>query len=432
MNDLKYGYTADEYKKFRFNAWIYLLLFSLLYCAHYCSRLNFSNAQVAMTEFSSEEIGIITSALFWCYGIGHLINGRLGEIVGVRRFIVLSVVLSVITNIFMGLQSSVLVMAIIWGLNGFFQSMAWSPGISSLTAWWPGNKRGFATGFANAFSGFGEVAAKLMVLLGFALLPNLGWRSAFFVPVALPILILIIYIIFAKATPKSIGLKDYEEQDADKAENENEMAAIVKEKGALYPYLHLLKNKIFLVWVFVVFASGLARYGLATWIPKYLKEMGLGVSSSILTSIVLPIGMGIGTLVIPTLTDKFCPNNRLLAGVVSGLAAAACIVGFMFLKPTGVQLVLMMVLLFFAGFFIYAINGVVWTFAADVGGRFFASTAAGILDFAAYMGAAIQAMLFGFILGDGNWTVLFVSVAAFCFLIGIVSLVCSKNKKTKV
>ena len=240
---------------------------------------------------------------------------------------------------------------------------------------------------------------------------------------------LIIYIIFAKATPKSIGLKDYEEQDADKAEKENEMAAIVKEKGVFYPYLHLLKNKLFLVWVFVVFASGLARYGLATWIPKYLKEMGLGVSSSILTSIVLPIGMGIGTLVIPTLTDKFCPNNRLLAGVVSGLAAATCIIGFMFLKPTGVQLIVMMTLLFFAGFFIYAINGVVWTFAADVGGRVFASTAAGVLDFAAYMGAAIQAMLFGFILGDGNWNVLFISVAAFCFLIGIVSLVCSKKKK---
>ncbi len=428
MNKLKYGYNDAEYKKFRLNSWIYLLLFSFLYCAHYCTRLNFSNAQVMMTEFSSSEIGIVTSALFWCYGIGHLINGRLGEIVGVRKFIILSVILSVIANIVMGFQSSIIIMAIVWGVNGFCQSMAWSPGVSSLTAWWPGNKRGFATGFANAFSGFGEVAAKLMVLLGFALFPSLGWRSAFFVPAALPVIVLTIYIIFAKAGPKSVGLKDYEEEDQDKAEKENEMAAIVKEKGALYPYIHLLKNKVFLIWVFVVFSSGLARYGLATWIPRYLKGMGLEDSTSILTSIVLPIGMGIGTLIIPTLTDKFCPNNRLLAGVVSGFAAAMCIVGFMFLKAEGIQLILMMVLLFFAGFFIYAINGVVWTFAADVGGRVFASTAAGVLDFAAYMGAAIQAMLFGFILGDGHWNVLFLSVAAFCLAIAIVSLVCSKKK----
>lgn len=423
MKDFRYGYTAGEYKKFNRNAWLYLLLFSLLYCAHYCSRLNISN----ITAFSESELGIMTSTLFWCYGIGHLINGRLGEIVGVRRFIILSVLLSIIANIIMGFQNSILVMAIIWGVNGFVQSMAWSPGISSLTAWWPGDKRGFATGFANAFSGFGEVAAKLMVVLGFALFPMLQWRSAFFVPVVFPALMLVIYIIFAKEGPKSVGLKDYEEEDKYKAEKETEMAAIVKEKGALYPYFHLIKNKLFLVWVFVVFASGLARYGLATWIPKYLTTRGMEATSSILTSIVLPIGMGIGTFIIPTLTDKFCPNNRLLAAVVSGLGAAACIVGFIFLKPQGFQLVLMMILLFFAGFFIYAINGVVWTFASDVGGRIFSSTAAGVLDFAAYMGAAIQSMLFGFILGDGNWNILFVSVAAFCVLIAIVSILSSRK-----
>lgn len=430
MNKLKYGYNDAEYKKFRFNSWKYLLLFSFLYCAHYCTRLNLGNAQVAMNEFSSEDIGIMTSTLFWSYGIGHLINGRLGEIFGVRKFIIFSVILSVATNILMGFQSSIIVMAILWGFNGFFQSMAWSPGISSLTKWWPGDKRGFATGFANAFSGFGEVTAKLMVVLGFALLPQLGWRSAFFVPALLPIIMLIIYIIFAKSGPKSIGLKDYEEEDKEKADHEIEMAAIVKQKGKLYPYIHLIKNKMFLVWAFVVFASGLARYGLATWIPKYLNdETNLGVTVSILTSAILPIGMGIGTLVIPTLTDKFCPNNRLIAGVISGFASAACIIGFMLLNPQGIQLIIMMVLLFFAGFFIYAINGVVWTFAADVGGRVFASTAAGVLDFAAYMGAAIQSLLFGFILSKGNWSVLFISVSVFCFAIAVVSLINSRKKK---
>ena len=48
MKNSNYGYTPAEYKKFRLNAWVYLLLFSLLYCAHYCTRLNFSNAKVVM------------------------------------------------------------------------------------------------------------------------------------------------------------------------------------------------------------------------------------------------------------------------------------------------------------------------------------------------------------------------------------------------
>ncbi len=383
-----------------------------------------------MTEFSSEDIGILSSVLFWTYGIGHLVNGRLGEIVGIRKFIILSVILSVICNIFMSFQTSIIAMAIIWGLNGFVQSMAWSPGVSSLTAWWPGDKRGFATGFANAFSGFGQVFATLMVALGFVLLPNMGWRSAFLVPAALPIIFLVIYWLFAKSSPKDIGLPDYKEEDAVKAEHEDEMEKIVKEKGVLYPYFHLLKKPVFWVWIFVIFASGVARYGLVTWIPKYLNETTeMGAIISLLTSTILPIGMGIGTLIVPTLTDKFCPDNRLWASVISGLISALCVVGIAFLDPTNTfQFVLMLVCLFFAGFFIYAINGTVWAYAADVGGRVFASTASGILDFAAYMGAAIQAAVYGFILGDGNWNAVFVSIAIFCALIALAAFASTRKK----
>ena len=196
-------------------------------------------------------------------------------------------------------------------------------------------------------------------------------------------------------------------------------------------YFHLLKKPVFWVWIFVVFASGVARYGLVTWIPKYLNETTeLGEIISLLTSTILPIGMGIGTLVVPAITDRVCPDNRLWAGVVSGLVAALCVVGVAFLNPNdGVQFALMLVCLFFAGFFIYAINGTVWAYATDVGGRVFASTASGILDFAAYMGAAIQAAVYGYILTVGNWDALFISVAAFCALIAAVSFVSAQKKK---
>ena len=430
MEQLRYGYNKAEYKKFTAGAWRYLILFSLLYCAHYCTRLNIGNAQVYMTEFSSEDIGMLSSVLFWTYGIGHLVNGRLGEIFGVRKFIILSVILSVVCNLFMGFQTSIAAMAVIWGINGFVQSMAWAPGVSSLTAWWPGDKRGFATGFANAFSGFGQVVATLMVALGFVLLPNMGWRSAFFVPAILPVGMLAFYWIFAKESPKDIGLFDYEEEDQGKAEHEDEMAQILKEKGVLYPYIHLLKKPVFWVWIFVVFASGIARYGLVTWIPKYLNETtGLGAVVSLLTSTILPIGMGIGTFIVPALTDKFCPDNRLWASVLSGMVAAMCVIGIAFLNPdNSFQFFLMLLCLFFAGFFIYAINGTVWAYAADVGGRVFASTASGILDFAAYMGAAIQAAVYGSILNAGNWNAVFLSVALFCALIAVVSLVSALKK----
>lgn len=433
MDKLKYGYNKQDYKKFTAYAWRYLLLFAVLYCSHYCTRLNLVNAQVKMTEFSTGDIGILTGTLFWTYGFGHLINGRLGEIVGIHKFITLSVILSATTNVIMGFQSNLVVMAILWGFNGYFQSMAWSAGVSSLTAWWPGDKRGFAGGFAHAFSGFGQVVAALMVTLSFWVLPTLGWRAAFFLPAALPIIMLVVFKVFAKTTPKAAGLADYVEEDAEKAAQEAEMKRALKEKGALYPYIHLITNKTFIIWMFVAFATGLARYGLVTWIPKFFKEAaGLGDISSLLTSTILPIGMGIGTLTVPSLTDKFCPNNRLLAGIVSGVAGAAAIFAFNFVDvKTTVGLVLGMVLLFLAGFFIYAVNGTAWAFAQDIGGRVFAGTATGILDFSAYMGAAVQAVVYGFILEKGGWNIVFFSIAAFCLLIAVLSIISSLKKEKK-
>lgn len=432
MDKFKYGYNKQDYKKFTAYAWRYLLLFAVLYCSHYCTRLNFNSAKLEMGGlFNEVELGIISGTLFWSYGIGHLINGRLGEIVGIHKFITLSVILSAATNVIMGFQSNLVVMAILWGFNGYFQSMAWSAGVSSLTAWWPGDKRGFAGGFAHAFSGFGQVVAALMVALSFWLLPNLGWRAAFFLPAALPIIMLVVFKIFAKTTPKSVGLDDYKEEDEAKAEEEKRMRQALEEKGALYPYIHLITNKTFIIWMFVAFATGLARYGLITWIPDYFKKVAeLGSIASLLTSTILPIGMGIGTLTVPSLTDKFCPNNRLLAGIVSGIAGAAAIFAFNFVDvKTTFGLILGMVLLFLAGFFIYAVNGTAWAFAQDIGGRVFAGTATGILDFSAYMGAAVQAVVYGFILENGGWNVVFFSIAAFCLLIAVLSLVSSFGKK---
>ena len=85
------------------------------------------------------------------------------------------------------------------------------------------------------------------------------------------------------------------------------------------------------------------------------------------------------------------------------------------------------ILLFVAGFCIYAINGTAWAFATDIGGRFFSGTAAGCLNFCAYMGAAVQSLLYGFLLDAGGWSIVFISIAAFCGLItflGIISTTC--------
>ena len=96
------GYTPEQYKLFIKNSWIVLLAFSVLYCFLYCGRLNLQYTMPAMMAeegWTELDLGILSSVLFWTYGIGHLFNGRLGEIFGVNRFIIAGMFLSAIANV---------------------------------------------------------------------------------------------------------------------------------------------------------------------------------------------------------------------------------------------------------------------------------------------------------------------------------------------
>lgn len=417
------GYTEEEYKKFKSYAWKALMGFSILYCFLYCARLNLGLSISVISEemgWSIADLGILSAIFFWTYGMGHLFNGRLGEVFGVNKFIVAAVFLSVAANLIISMQSSLTVIAILWGLNGYFQSMAWSPGVALIAKWWPGKTRGFATGLANAFSGFGQVACWFFVAISFVVAPNMGWRAAFVFPVIAVVIIGVIYGFVVKEKPTDVGLPEYEEEDKEKAAQEEVMRKAMAEKGKLYPYIHLLKMWRFDIWMLIVAGSSIARYGLLTWIPTYYVQVfEVDVTAGILGTVLLPLGMGIGTFVVPWATDKYCPNNRLPAVILCAVISAITVFFFPQLGPGAAA----GALLFIAGFFIYAINGLVWTFAADIGGRVFSGTATGVLDCAAYLGASVQAIYFGSAISDGNWSILFIAVGGTCVMIAVFAVI---------
>ena len=427
------GYTAQEQRVFRKYGLYYLLFFSLLYMAVYCTRLNLLNASAVIMEqlsFSKADIGILTSVLFWTYGLGQLIAGRASELFGEKKIIFLSVVASCAVSVLMGFQNTLLPMAILWGVNGAMQSLSWAPGMALLTKWFPGSRRGFATGFVHAFSGFGQAAATLSVTFALALLPKFGFRSAFFLPPVFPLFFLVFFMILVKSSPKAVGLPEYQEEDPEKAENERKLAAMLKEKGALYPYKYLLTNRGFMLWMGSVLLGGLARYGLTTWIPLYFVEkFSVDVTEGLLQSLMLPVGMGIGTFVVPVLTDKYCPNDRRPAVIVSALVGAASVLCFLFLDPRiPFQKVLIAADLFLTGFCIYACNGTAMTYATDMGGRIFGGTCTGLLNFSAYMGAALQSLLYGFLLDTFGWSLIYVSIAVFCVIMAVFAKIKVKEK----
>ena len=151
--------------------------------------------------------------------------------------------------------------------------------------------------------------------------------------------------------------------------------------------------------------------------------------TSVASSLILPIGMGIGTFVVPWLTDRFCPTERLPAAIISAvIGAVTTIIIFMLDASKLSQLILIEVMLFLSGFCIYAINGIVFTYAADIGGRVFSGTCSGVLNFSAYLGAAVQSVVYGFVLDNGGWGIVFMSIAAFNLLIAILGMIGSRKK----
>lgn len=426
-----FGYTSVEYKKFYKNAWIVLLAFSILYCVLYCGRVNLSYVIPIMIKeegWTALELGVLSSVQFWTYAFGHLVNGRLGEIVGVNKLIIVGMVLSAVLNIWIGFQHDLLMITILWGVNGYVQSMLWSPGMALLANWWPSNKRGFATGFANAFSGLGSVVTAFVVSISLSLFSGLGWKGAFIGSGAMMLMVAIVYPFFAKEKPSDIGLPEYVDSDIAIEEKDETIKESVETKGKLYPYIYLFKQWKFDLWIIIIACSSIVRYGLLTWIPTYYVEVfNVDIDAGIIGSIVCPLGMALGALIIPWFSDKKSSKGRLLWVIICSGACALTVFGFMNTEPGFIA----SLLLFFAGFFIYGINSLVWAFATDIGGRTFSGTATGILDCAAYVGASVQSIFFGGLIATGgNWNLVFYSIIIVLVVMILASLL-AQNHTTK-
>lgn len=428
----RYGYTEKEYKKFRKNAWIVLMLYSIFYCTIYCIRLNVSAAGAKMMDelsFTKADIGNLTAVLFWAYAVGMLFGGRVTAWLGDKWTTICGISISILCNILFGFSRSIIPMYIIWAVNGLSQGVLWPAGCSIISHWWPDKSRGFAIGVACAFSGFGQALASLMVAVGFILLPSAGWKAAFFVPALLPFLTLLSLLIFAHFSPKEAGLNDYCEPDAEALAREEKTQKELEAGGKLTAYKLLFKNRTMQILMWTHLLMGIVRYGTFTWIPLYFVERyDVNISEGLFASLALPIGMGLGSFIMPTVSDRM--KNKMASIPWLSFITALFVIAFVFLDPrNALQLVLIEIVLFIAGFTSYAVIGVQNVLATNVAGRMLSGTASGLFGFAGYIGAGLQAVIYGAITDHIGWDWVFYSIATLCFMVGAIFFAESLKEK---
>ena len=414
--------------RFQRHAWLVLLSFGFTYLFFYNGRQNINLVMTQMAEglgSTTAALGVVSSSLFWCYAFGQLINGRLGAFFGYKRFMMVGIVASAILNVVISFQHSIPVIAILWGLNGFFQSMVWSNGLGVINKWWPKKKRGFATGLATFFSGMAQVTTYLCILLCLSLNPEWGWRAAFRYPMIPMVLSLIAFFLFFKNSPSDLGLEEIQEEDDSR---DLELEKTLKEKGYFYPYKLLFSEPKVLVFCLISAIAGIGRYGLLTWVPTYFtEELGLSIKDGIFSSILLPFGQACAMFIFPIITDKLLKGKREPMLVIASVVTFCGMMVFPFIKQQAVASIMLFVLGVFA-----MVTGVIWTIGGDIGGKAFSSTVIGVFDWAVYMGAAVQAVMFGFVKDTFGWPAIFVIIGSLYIIMLVLTLLARKMKTKNI
>lgn len=405
-----------QYLKFRRAQWKMLLVVMFCYLFFYTGRQNFGWAIMGMgieLDLSKQDIGWIGAGMLWAYGIGQFINGNLADKFGARRMMALGGLLSFAFNWATSLSTSYLMIFVFWTMNGFSQSLGWAPGSRLVTNWWGGKERGKAFGFYV----FAAACSSIIIyFLSILLLDvyELNWRWIFRLPVLLLLLGCTVFYIVVRDKPEDCGFPALKDDDLS---NTN----VEKYESSFHRYIGVLKNKKFLLACLSIGFQNMARYGLLVWVPLYYLGIKINDSSNTWIALALPVGMALGTIFFGQLSDRAFKSNRSKPIAIS-MALAGLTVLLVYIVPednvTGGLL-----LMFFAGFFVYGPQSCYWPLSPDLLGVKRSGTGVGVMNTFAYAFAGAGEPFIGYMADITNKeNIVFVVTAVVCFLSAIIIL----------
>ena len=293
------------------------------YALYYLGRVNISVVLPALAldlGVSRAEVGALGTVFFWVYGIFHFISGEIGSHVSPFRLVSLGLLASAIVNLVFAFQSSLIVMLILWGLNGVAQSGGWSPMFRILAERLDRShiKR------VSTIMPFSYVmgTAITWVLIGAAATGE-NWRIAFW----LPGIILLLVLVFWRAT----GI------DAPKSRSDGiHLSTMMAEARGI---------------AFVMLAAALSGYvfnGTIIWLPTYILDTGLIAEG--LVGAVAALTQAVAILGLLTARALVTRSNQVFATAVRLFSAAG--VAFLLLSITAGLFAIVVV-----AFALLALNG---------------------------------------------------------------------------
>jgi len=389
----------------------------ITYSTFYLCRVNISIAVPGIMkefDYTKTALGIIMTCLFFTYALGQFINGQLGDKFGARKFVSFGLLISGGLNIIFGFTSTITAMMIVWGLNGYFQSMGWAPSVKTVANWFPQEKRGKMGGLLGTSYQIGN--AYSWALVGF-IVGLLGWRWAFWLPGIIVIISAIHWFIRGRNAPEEVGLATIEEE----AEGKNDIYEIREDYhlGFSRTLSIVLKNPAIWVVALTLFCLNIVRYGFMSWVPTYMFEVQkVAISTAAYKAIAIPMAGSLGAIFAGWITDAFFYSKR--APVAMVMLMLLGIFAWLFSCIPTDRLALSFICLLMIGFMTYGPHIlIVGSIPMDYASRKAASSATGFIDCMGYVGAAFAGVGSGWLIDNYGWNASFYFWAAGAFIAAI-------------
>ena len=425
---------TPEFRRRRAVNWLSL---GFLYAFFYMTRYNYTAAAPILADilgWKNTDLGIFETVMPLVYGLSVVLNGPLADRIGGKKAFLFGAAGVVVMNFLFGLASFAVIspavwqgtgtmrdvmthaelrfglsggmiltlMAIVWGLNGFFQSFGALSIVKVNAQWFHVRERG-------TFSGIFGVLIRMGLLFAFQGVPLivlvLPWQYAFWIPGAFVLVMLIINYFFMFNSPKEAGLGEFEtgdEVDPDESER---------------PSVASILQKVFASRVMWMIALGSMMIGFVrrsvvdAWWPKYFADIyhvQRGEFATFVPYIVATWGIALagiaGGFVFGMMSDRTFGGRRapMITFGFLGMAFVLALFGTADYFNSGPIVAACCLILL--SFCVNGAHGLIGGAASmDFGGKRAAASAAGLFDGMQYLAGAFVGMGVGYITTEWGW-----------------------------
>lgn len=390
----------------------FILLCAIVYFTSYLTRNSYNAVISEITTAlgtTADETGLIGTCAFLTYGIGQIICGIIGDKISPRYLILSGIGATTVCNIVMPfLNGRIVLMTVLWGINGFAQAMFWPPLVRMMAEHLSKDDYNRAVVSVTTASSIGNILLYLVSPLCISLS---GWHLVFYITGAVGALMIVTWFLGTKNLPESQKTTQSDPSgrpECTASDNPRSVGKMIAASGMIFILIAIV-------------LQGMLRDGLATWMPSLISDtFGLSNAVSILTSVLLPIFAIIGIKLSSLLQGKI-KNELLSASLLYGLGFALTL---LMLPLLSVSLVASVILMSLITAVMHGINLLLISRVPIYYARFGKiSTVSGVLNAFTYIGSAASTYGFavlsekhGWYFTVGSWAVITFLGTVFCLV----------------